>query len=276
MDSMKKMKLAIIGTGGMAKLFAKLLKEKFSEIAIISRSPERTKRLSKKIRTSYATLSEINKFEVVFLTTPPRYLPNIVKAISHDLRPGSLVMDISSVKSGIIDEVSTLLPSGVEYLSLHPLFGPSTKRIKGNNIVVIPVRGKSFLAALKELFEGLGLTVVVTSPEEHDRIMAVVQVAHHLSSLSLALTLWNLLGPKELKSYATRSLRKTVQNFKLFQRNLRVIREISELNPYKEWALNELEVSIKKLMKGDGEAWERVEEALRDLPRTCLSDSLSS
>jgi len=261
------LRLAVIGTGGMARLFARILKGRFEEIAVISRDPEKARKLSRRLGLSHATLSDVGSFDVLLFTTPSQHLPNMVKAVSRDLRSGALVMDISSVKSGIVEKVAEVLPGSIEYISLHPLFAPWTKEIQGQNLVMIPVRGSSFLSLMEKLFADVGLRVVVASPEEHDQVMALIQVAHHLSYLSLALTMRRLLEPGELDLYATRSLRRTFSMFKSFSRNLKVIKEISSLNPYKSWALNELRNSMKELEEGSDEAWREVEEALKELSR---------
>ncbi len=267
MAALTNLKLAVIGTGGMAKLFTRILRGRFKEIAIISRDPKKAEKLSRRLGVSYAKLSDLKQFDILLFTTPSQHLPNMVKAVSQNLKAEALVMDVSSVKVGIVEKVAEALPSSIEYISLHPLFAPSTRKIQGNNLVMIPIRGELFLNMMKRLFEELGLRVVVSSPEEHDKIMALVQVAHHLSYLSLALTLWNFLGSERLDPYVTRSLRKTFSMFKMFSRNLKVIKEISSLNSYKAWAINELMNSMKRLEEGDEQAWRAVEKALEELSK---------
>ena len=265
---MRDLRLAVIGTGRMARLLARILKDSFSETVLISRDVEKARKLSKRLGVSYGSQADASRFDYYLFTSPPRYLPETVKAFTNRLKPGSLVSDICSVKSGVVREVEKLIPPGVEYISLHPLFGPSTRRIKGNNLVMIPIRGKSFITSLQELFESLGLRVVVaSSPEEHDEMMAAVQVAHHISQLSLILTLWKLIGSDKLRAYSTRSLRKTLKVIKSFRGNLKVIREISELNPHGKRAVEALEDLMRRLLEGDEASWRLVEEALKSISK---------
>lgn len=259
------LRFAVIGAGGMARILVKILKHRVSELAIISRSPEKARRFSERMGISHSSFDSVGEYDVVILTTPPRHLPGVVERIAPMLREGSLLMDISSVKLGVIERVLEVIPSGVEYLSIHPLFGPSTRRIAGNRVVLIPVRGSSYTNTIREILEDSGLKVSFSTPEEHDEIMAYVQVAHHLSYLALALTIYDR-GPEILEGYATRSLRKTMRMLRLFRRNLRVIREIACSNRYGGQAAEALKKSIDSLIRGDDRAWRRVEEALRLLP----------
>jgi prephenate dehydrogenase len=69
-----------------------------------------------------------------------------------------------------------------------------------------------------------------------------------------------------LESYATRSLRKTMQMLRMLYGNLRVIREIAESNRYAGRAVEDLKRSIDELARGGDDVWRRVEEALKILP----------
>jgi prephenate dehydrogenase len=259
------LKLAIVGAGGMARILAKIFKGRVSEVAIVSRSLEKASRFSGKMGVSCSAIESIGEYDAVILTTPSQHIPGVVGRISPLLRDGSLLMDISSVKLGIIEKVLELLPSGVEYLSIHPLLGPAARKLVGNRVILIPVRGSSYVKMIKMIFEDAGLRVVLSTPEEHDGIMAYVQVAHHLSYLALALTLHDM-GPEILENYATRSLKRTMQMLRMLHGNLRVIREIAELNRYAGMAVEDLKKSIDELARGGDDVWRRVEEALRILP----------
>ena len=263
--------LMIVGTGGMARLFARTLREKVSTIAVSSRFPEKAKKLSAKLGIKWALMDYAGDFDSILLTTPPQHLPEVAARISEKMAPGSLLMDISSVKVGVVEKIEERIPEYIEYISLHPLFGPTAKKIRGYSIAIIPVRGRAFLNDLIALFESVGLNVIITSAREHDRVMSAIQVAHHMAYLSLALTLWESLDPDSVAKYGTRSLRRTLSTFKMLRGNLKVIREIQELNVYGDQARGKLIECIEKLARNDAEAWAAVEKALEMLPRVSRS-----
>ncbi|MDP4022577.1 prephenate dehydrogenase/arogenate dehydrogenase family protein [Methylobacterium sp. NEAU 140] len=129
-----------------------------------------------------AELREVARCPVVILATPVSALAEAVAALAPHLRPGTLVVDVGSVKTipaGILREG---LPAHVEILATHPLFGPQSAAagIRGLKIAVCPVRGRRGLRAAAFLRRVLGLDVILTTPEAHDREMAAVQGLTHL------------------------------------------------------------------------------------------------
>lgn len=259
--------LMIVGTGGMARLLARTLRKKIPKIALSSRSPEKAKKLSAKLGIGWALMEDAAEYESVLLAIPPQNLPDTAAAISEKMRPRSLIMDISSVKVGVVEKIEEKISREVEYISLHPLFGPTTRKIDGYSIAVIPIRSETFFNHVVELFKSVGLNVVITSPREHDEIMSMIQVVHHIAYLSMALALWESLSPEVIAKYGTRSLRRTSSLFKMLRENVRVIREIQELNVYGDRARRKFIECIERLAGRDPRAWADVERALEELSR---------
>ncbi|MER2252731.1 prephenate dehydrogenase/arogenate dehydrogenase family protein [Methylorubrum podarium] len=127
---------------------------------------------------------------VVILATPVARLAEAVGALAPHLRPGTLVVDVGSVKMGPAAILRAGLPADVAILATHPLFGPQSAKdgagdgagedIRGLKIAVCPIRGRQALRAAAFLRRGLGLDVILTTPEAHDRAMASVQGLTHL------------------------------------------------------------------------------------------------
>ena len=106
---------------------------------------------------------------------------------------------------------------------------------------------------------------MVSTPEEHDKIMSVVQVAHHLLYLAYALTLWESLDPEQVGKYSTKSLEATLLTMKKLRRNLSVVKEIQKLNIYGIESKAKLLENLKLLAEMNIGAWSRLETALNDL-----------
>lgn len=119
---------------------------------------------------------------VVILAVPVPTLRAVARAIVPHLRPGALVADVGSVKVVPAAILREELPAHAEILATHPLFGPQSARdgLVGLTVAVCPVRGRRSLRAAAFLRRVLGLAVVVTTPEAHDREMAAVQGLTHL------------------------------------------------------------------------------------------------
>ncbi len=127
-------------------------------------------------------LPEVAGCPVVVLATPVASLAEVARAIAPHLRPGTLVLDVGSVKTLPVAILEAELPPHVEILATHPLFGPQSARdgIRGRKVAVCPVRGRRGWRAAAFLRRVLGLDVIVTHPEAHDRDMAAVQGLTHL------------------------------------------------------------------------------------------------
>lgn len=129
-----------------------------------------------------ADLRGVAACPVVILATPVASLAEVVRALAPHLRPGTLVIDVGSVKVEPAAILRAELPADIEILATHPLFGPQSAGdgIRGLKIAVCPIRGRRALRAAAFLRHVLGLDAVLTTPEAHDRAMASVQGLTHL------------------------------------------------------------------------------------------------
>ncbi|MEM3079954.1 MAG: prephenate dehydrogenase/arogenate dehydrogenase family protein, partial [Thermoproteota archaeon] len=99
---------------------------------------------------------------------------------------GSLLMDIASVKTEAVSAMLKHAPPGVELISIHPMFGPRVRDVKGQVIIVVPVRPGERFSMIKSFLEEKGAEVVVTTREDHDRMMSIVQGLTHFASMVFA------------------------------------------------------------------------------------------
>jgi len=251
----------------MARLFIRALRGRVPTLAVASRYEGEARRLAKALGVEWAPLEGARAFDDVLLAIPSRALPEAAELVSKNMSPGSTIMDISSVKVGVVERVEERVREGVNYVSLHPLFGPAARKLQGCSIVVTPVRvlSEEALSPIVETLRSIGLRVVSASADEHDRIMSILQVAHHMMYLSLALAIWRSLDLGVVADFRTRSLKRTFSTLKSLSRNLTVIKEIQELNAYRGQAKEKLVECIERLTSGDPQAWADVERALRGL-----------
>jgi chorismate mutase/prephenate dehydrogenase len=89
-------------------------------------------------------------------------------------------MDVTSVKA--LPMRAMMDSSSASVVGTHPLFGPSVHTLQGQRIVLTPGRGEQWLAWLQRMLSARGLMILKTSPEEHDRAMAIVQVLTHFAT----------------------------------------------------------------------------------------------
>lgn len=122
------------------------------------------------------SLAEAAASAVVVLAVPVQALPRVLDEISPHLRENALVVDVCSVKVAPVRWMLDRLPSHVEVVGTHPLFGPQSAAdgLAGHTVVVCPAR-TSRKREVCEFLAGLGLEVIVTDPDTHDRQVAYTQ-----------------------------------------------------------------------------------------------------
>jgi prephenate dehydrogenase len=133
-------------------------------------------------RVQAGDIAAVGRCDVVILAVPVGELVSAIKDLRPYLHPGSVVVDVASVKVNAVRAMEAELPVFVDIVGTHPLFGPQSARdgIRGRKIAVCPVRGRSAPRIAAFLRRMLGLKVLLTTPEEHDREVAVVQGLTHL------------------------------------------------------------------------------------------------
>lgn len=168
------MEIGIIGFGRFGRFAAGILKQDFP-VSVFDR---RRRRMPRGIR--WGSLQSVASKPLVLLCVPISEIRTTCLSIRPFLTRGQVVLDTCSVKEHPLKEMLRTLPRHVEILGTHPLFGPDSARqgIRGLKIVLCPVRCKR-VSKVKQYLKGKGLTVIVSTPAEHDREMGRTQALFH-------------------------------------------------------------------------------------------------
>ena len=173
--------IGIIGFGAFGRLLARYLRPHFRDLLAYDPSllPDSPAQVEGALLT---TLSKVASCSVVVFATPVSQLETAIHAAVPYLQPGSLVVDVGSVKVVPAEIMRRTLPENIAIVATHPLFGPQSARagIAGLKIAVCPIRGGRSLRVAAFLRRVLQLKVVLTTPEAHDREAAMVQGLTHL------------------------------------------------------------------------------------------------
>jgi chorismate mutase/prephenate dehydrogenase len=131
--------------------------------------------------------------DVTVISVPIDVTAQVIREVGPRLRPDSLLMDVTSVKSEPMQAMLDSTPASV--VGTHPMFGPSVHSVQGQRVVVCRGRGDHWAEWVSSMFTARGLAVVETTPEHHDRMMATVQVLTHFQTQVHGLTLARLGAP---------------------------------------------------------------------------------
>jgi len=218
--------LIVGGTGGMGRLFANFASVHGASVKIVGRTIHRTQETAREMEVEAGSISDADASDIVVVAVPMGSVVESSIEIAQSMRDSALLTDLSSVKTGITNRISTKVPEGVEYVSIHPLFGPRIDHVEGQNIVAVPFKTgpqwRNFSRALRKA----GARIHTMSSEHHDRVMGYVQALHHFALLSLGVTLRKWDG--ELK---TSSIVGTLDRIEGLLRNWDTSVGIQRLNP---------------------------------------------
>ena len=186
----------LVGVGAFGTLAARHLAPHFT--LVLHDETADTGALAREIGAETKTLRDAASCDIVMLAVPVQKLRVALADIAPLLKPGALVLDVSSVKIKPVAAMQEILPTTVSIVGTHPLFGPQSGKngIKGLNIALCDVRGGRGPAVAKFCEEKLGLRVSQVTPEEHDREAAYVQgLTHMLAKIVVSLDLPRMRFP---------------------------------------------------------------------------------
>jgi prephenate dehydrogenase len=143
------------------------------------------------VRYAHDMMSEVAKSDIVMVSVPIEKTVDVIRQVAPHMHSGSLLMDVTSLKSEPVKAMKTYAPKGVEVLGTHPMFGPTMPALKGQTVILTPVERKKgkWLPEIKALFELDGAHIEVLDADEHDEVMAVVQALTHFAYIGIGATL---------------------------------------------------------------------------------------
>ncbi len=174
--------ITVIGAGGqMGQWFVKYFSSKGFEVTGYD---SENKVSGKDVTVSESLVGSILKADYVVLCTPTRRTPEIIRLIAKEMKRGTYLIEISSEKSKVVSSLSKV-PTKINPICIHPMFGPGTKTIKGQNVISIPIKdAKKELTVTKELFDGANFVTI--DAIEHDKKIAVILGLTHLMNVVFA------------------------------------------------------------------------------------------
>jgi prephenate dehydrogenase/chorismate mutase/prephenate dehydrogenase len=121
--------------------------------------------------------------DLVIVSVPVERTVEIIGRAAPHMRLEAVLADVTSVKTPAFRAMMDSHPGPV--VGLHPMFGPGVESFLSQTVVVCHGRGGEAYRWLLDLIEDEGGRLVVSTPEEHDRIMVAVQAIRHFSTLCL-------------------------------------------------------------------------------------------
>ena len=183
------------GTRGLGRWIAEHLNNEFN-ITITSRNEASGLEVAKELNVEYNNdnIEAIQNADIVIFSVPIENTANTIKEVAPHAPEGSLLMDVCSIKTEAAEALMKYAPKNVEILPCHPMFGPRVPTIKRQIIVLTPIENRSnnWFNRVERYLTNSECEIVITTPEEHDRYMSIVQGLTHFSFITLASTIRKL------------------------------------------------------------------------------------
>ena len=223
-----KTKILIVGgTGGMGRLFARFLALQGANVKLAGRQIDKTRTAAKETEVDAGTILDAGSSDIVILSVPMQESIRVATETASLMAEGSLILDLASVKTGLSDKISEKIPKNMEYVSLHPLFGPSIDHFHDQDFIVVPYKTGQKWARLARALQTGGARLVTMSASHHDKTMAYAQGLHHFALMSFGIALDGLGGNPR-----PQSLEDTEKRIEALLENWDTIVGIQELNPF--------------------------------------------
>jgi chorismate mutase/prephenate dehydrogenase len=161
--------LIVGGRGRMARLLGGELAARGHEIDVLEVDDDRDRARA------------VSEAQIILIAVPMREARAVVEELAPHVRPDALLCDINSLKQGVCAAMDEHCRG--EAMGMHPMFGPTVYSLRRQKVVVCPVRPGELAAWLRDELGRIGLEIIETDPVTHDRMMAVVQVLVHYSTL---------------------------------------------------------------------------------------------
>lgn len=191
------MRVTIIGGAGrMGRWLAHHFSSRGHEVTISDLNLDKAKALAETtgVKLAKSNVEAVKDANLIMVSTPIQVTPKVINEIKAHIREGAIVAEISSLKSSVVETMTKIAELGMKPLSIHPLFGPGTQKLKGKKIAVIPLIDlKTEINLTEEIFpEAETITV---NAEEHDQTMALSLSLPHFINMVFA----SIVSEEDLK-----------------------------------------------------------------------------
>lgn len=194
------MNIGIIGLGLMGASFAKRLSPQKDKTIYGIDQNEQTIQTALELNIIKEGITDpgklIKKCNLIILALYPTMIKPWIVENQQYLESGTILMDISGVKTNIVEPVQAILREDLELISIHPMCGRESRGIDfaqadifdNANYIIVPTNKNTpkAIKAAKQLGKDLRVkNISILSCEEHDRMIGFLSQLTHVIAVSL-------------------------------------------------------------------------------------------
>ena len=140
--------------------------------------------------------------DLVIITAPVGVSGEMAEEIAPSLSPGTIVIDVGSVKQAVIEAVQPHIPKGVHFVPAHPVAGTEqsgpeagfAELFEGRWCILTPPPGTDAeaVARITALWQAVGSQVDEMDARHHDMVLAITSHLPHLIAYTIVGTATDL------------------------------------------------------------------------------------
>ncbi len=144
----------------------------------------------------------VKNSDLIILGVPVGVMSSLVQEFASSLKSGAIITDVGSIKKGLIDSISPVLPKGVHFVPGHPIAGTENsgpesgfeELFKGRWCILTPTKNtsKDAIKKVDYIWQQAGMKVTIMDAEYHDRVLAITSHIPHLVAYSIVGTVTEL------------------------------------------------------------------------------------
>ncbi len=195
------MNIAVVGLGIIGGSFCKAIKKYTDHYVIgINRTYETAKKaLEVGAIDEIGTVESLAKADLIIVSMYPQAVIDFIRENGKYIRKDTIVTDASGIKRAICPELEALSKKfGFVFVGSHPMAGKEkngfdvsdAELYKGASYIITPCGAEQkYVDILSDFALSIGFgTVKITTPEEHDRMIAFTSQLPHVLACSYVLS----------------------------------------------------------------------------------------
>jgi len=186
------------GTDGFGRWLCEYILKVFSEyieLTITGKSDIKWVKASEELGVKFLTdnVQAVQEADIVIYSVPIAYTQDIIEETLPHIKPWAVVADVTSIKK--FPSAAMQVRDDIIVIPTHPMFGPYISSIAGQAFVLTPEEAVKETKEYKFLYNYLKsqkARVIESTPEYHDKMMAIVQWLTHLNMFVVGETMKRL------------------------------------------------------------------------------------
>lgn len=197
-------RIAIIGVGLLGGSIGLAVKSRAiaRKVIGIGRNPERLE-LAMRMHAVDAVTTNLeegcSEADFIILALPVKRMIEFLEPVARAASPGTLVTDVGSTKTSIMQHVQRYFDSQTVFVGSHPMAGSEKSGIEHSHadlycntvcyITIVPSTPVEAVRRIAEFWQALGSRTVIVRPERHDQLVAALSHLPHFTAVALAKTI---------------------------------------------------------------------------------------